>query len=209
MNAPLLVAEHLTFTAADGDLGRRDLFRDFDLAVGRQDLVEVRGPNGSGKSTLLRCLAGLVKPAAGRVERHAGIEYLGHRSGLSGRLTPLENARWVARLRGHRPAASVLDAAMARVGLGGARDDPCATLSAGQQRRAALARLLVCAADVWLLDEPLTALDDVGAALVRELIAQHRAAGGAAVCATHRELRPPATTALGSLPAIQVVSLGG
>lgn len=179
----LLVAESLGCTV-DG----RRLFSDVSLVVSAGDLLEVRGPNGSGKSTLLRGLAGLRAFNTGRVEIRGRTAYIGHKSGMSERLTPLENMGWLLRLQGLHPRSAELDDAFSRVGLGAARFEPCGTLSAGQLRRAAFARLLLCDADVWLLDEPMTAMDSAGTALVQGMIAEHRAAGGAAVCATHRAL---------------------
>ena len=199
MREPLLVACGLTVIVA-----RQRLVETLDLAVGRGELVEVRGPNGSGKSMLLRCLADLQPPTAGAVERNAALAYLGHGAGLCADLTALENLRWFATVRGARPDHEELDRAMGRVGLGAARFDRCGQLSAGQRRRAALARLLVRDAPLWLLDEPLTALDDAGCNLVRGLIHEHRAAGGAVVCVTHGPLAAPADP----LPPSQVVALG-
>jgi len=207
VSRPLLNARGLTCVVA----GQR-LFDGLDLAVLPGDLIEVRGPNGCGKSTLLRCLAGLYHPEDGDVERGAPFVYLGHRAGLSADMTPLENLRWFASIDAVRVEPALLAGAMDRVGLGGARFDRCGILSAGQQRRAALARLLVCRASVWLLDEPLTALDDAGCALMRGFIDEHRARGGAAVCATHRSLALPISAHAegrnGRLPQTRVVALG-
>lgn len=207
MSRPLLNARGLTCVVA----GQR-LFSGLDLAVVPGDLVEVRGPNGCGKSTLLRCLAGLYHPEAGRVERSAPFMYLGHRAGLSADMTPLENLRWFAGIDAADVEATALDEAMDRVGLGAARYDRCGMLSAGQQRRAALARLVVDRSAVWLLDEPLTALDDAGCALTRGFIDEHRACGGAAVCATHRSLTRPHSAPTegrdGRLPETRIVALG-
>lgn len=207
MSRPLLNARGLTCVVA----GQR-LFDGLDLAILPGDLIEVRGPNGCGKSTLLRCLAGLYHPEDGDVERGAPFVYLGHRAGLSADMTPLENLRWFAAIDAVRVEPALLAGAMDRVGLGGARFDRCGMLSAGQQRRAALARLLVCRASVWLLDEPLTALDDAGCALMRGFIDEHRARGGAAVCATHRSLALPISAHAegrnGRLPQTRVVALG-
>ena len=207
MSRPLLNARGLTCVVAG-----QSLFSALDLAVLPGDLIEVRGPNGCGKSTLLRCLAGLFHPEDGLVERGAPFIYLGHRAGLSYDMTPLENLRWFTGVDGARLEPATLDEAMDRVGLGGARFDRCGMLSAGQQRRAALARLLVGQAAVWLLDEPLTALDDAGCALTRGFIDEHRARGGAAVCATHRSLASPISAHAegrdGRLPQTRVVALG-
>ena len=180
------------------------MFHDLELTVEAGALIELRGANGSGKSTLLRGLAGLRRLDAGHVERHAEIEYLGHKPGLSERLTPLENVRWLLAQRGCVVDVEAVQAAMSRVGLEDARYDLCGALSAGQLRRAALVRLIVGTAKLWLLDEPLTALDQEGAGLVRQLVADHRAQGGGVVCATHGDLqaeddrRPSRTIALAS-----------
>lgn len=172
-------------------VGGRALFQHLALTAAPADLIEVRGPNGSGKSTLLRCLAGVLAPDAGRVYRRCGIDFVGHRPGVSAQLTALENLRWLARLRGDAISVDAERAAMDGVGLGAARHDLAATLSAGQLRRAALARLQPSESRVWLLDEPLTGLDADGARTLMELIDAHRARGGAAVCATHRPLAAP------------------
>lgn len=183
MNDSLLVAENLRCI-----VGPRALFVGLSFTVEPGDLIEVRGANGSGKSTLLRCLVGLAAPESGDVHRRVEAQYLGHRSGNSGRMTPLENLRWLAGLRGVARDSHSIDDALARVGLGNAGHAMCDSLSVGQQRRASLARLLVVPTPLWILDEPLTSLDDAGVELVRELLAEHRSRGGGAVCATHRAL---------------------
>ena len=195
----LLRAEGLSCEA-----GGRALFRDLAFAAAPAELVEVRGPNGSGKSTLLRCLAGLVRPEAGRVQWACDFDYVGHRAGVSAHLTAIENLVWLARLRGAATSAADRQAALDRVGLGAARHDLAATLSAGQLRRAALARLRLGQRQVWLLDEPLAGLDAQGARALMALIAAHRAQGGAAVCATHRPLAAPAGAAAGAARIVQL-----
>jgi heme exporter protein A len=164
------------------------LFDNLDLDIRAGDVIELTGPNGSGKTTLLRCLAGLTGDFDGRVEHAGALRYVGHRGGLNVQLTPLENLRWYAAIEGAAPQDDVLAALLVRVGLAGYELTPCQQLSAGQQRRAALARLGFDSAALWLLDEPLTALDDDGCALVRDLLQRHRVAGGAALCATHQSL---------------------
>jgi heme exporter protein A len=180
---PLLSARDLS-CERDG----RSLFADLDMDVAPGDVVELRGANGSGKTTLLRCLAGLTQDFTGHVERRSAFVYLGHRGGLSRELTALENLRWYAALAGSDDDVAALRAALATVGLAGYALTPCAQLSAGQQRRVTLARLEFCAAPLWLLDEPLTALDDDGCGLVRDLLESHRRRGGGAICATHPPL---------------------
>lgn len=179
----LLVAQHIGCTVGD-----RVLFDELTLSVRPGDLVEIRGPNGSGKSTLLRCLVGLHEPDVGNIRRTVDSLYVGHRSGICGRMTPIENLRWLAGITNSKADAESIRAALVRMELDDARHDVCDSLSAGQQRRVALARLLVSAAPLWILDEPLNALDDDGRDLVGELLGKHRATGGAAVCATHQAL---------------------
>lgn len=203
MQTPLLAAERLSCAAAE-----RVLFDALRLAAAPGDLIEVRGPNGSGKSTLLRCLAGLLAPRRGRVRRHCAIDYVGHKPGMCERLTPVENLRWLARLRGDAALGFDLDQALRRVDLRDARHDLCAALSAGQIRRAALARLTPGAGRVWLLDEPLTALDDDAEQLFGTMIAAHRAAGGAVVCATHRPLPSAPSPTPSASSAHRTVQLG-
>ena len=179
----LLVAENIGCA-----VGGRSLFDGLSLTLCPGGLVEVRGANGSGKSTLLRCLVGLLEPDSGTVRRNVDSLYVGHRSGICPRLTPVENLRWHVGVAHAEADARSIDAALVRVGLGDVRDDLCDALSAGQQRRVALARLLVCRAPVWILDEPLTALDDAGRGFMCDLLDEHRSTGGAAVCATHETL---------------------
>ena len=182
----------LVVKGASCAVASRCLFRDLDITVGSGELVEIRGANGSGKSTLLRGLAGLRELSAELLERHVAFEYIGHRAGLAEQLTPVENIRWLTRLRGREVDSQAVEAAMIRLGLGAVADEPCSTLSAGQHRRAALARLVATHAPLWLLDEPFAALDPAAANILREMVADHLAAGGAAVCATHASVAAPA-----------------
>jgi heme exporter protein A len=163
--------------------GRR-LFHELNFTVDAGDYVELTGPNGSGKSTLLRSIAGLFQDYEGAIDC-ASFLYLGHRAAVSPLLTPLDNCRWFLDLLGM--SADPLPA-LARVGLAGYEDIACQNLSAGQQRRVALARLLLVQRPLWLLDEPLTALDDAGARLVSAMILEQLARDGAVVCATHQSL---------------------
>lgn len=174
----------------------RLVFTGLGFRLGPGDALVVSGRNGAGKSTLLSVLAGLVRPEAGRIvvdpsteERRKHIHLLGHRDGLKAQLTPAENLRFGAALLG-RGGLSIADA-LSRVGLAGAADLPAAYLSAGQRRRLCLARLLVARRPIWLLDEPTSALDGDGQALLETLMAEHRAAGGAIVAATHAPLPLP------------------
>lgn len=192
---PLLAAEGLSWRGVEGRL-----FADAAVAVGAGELVEIRGENGSGKSTLLRMLAGLLPCPGATVRRLAPVAYLGHKPGAAADMTPIENLRWAARLRGEPVAADRVDGALARLGVGLARFRSSGALSAGQQRRAAWARLLLAPPQsVWLLDEPLAALDAAGEALARALVAEHRQRGGAVVCATHASVAAPPAAATHSI----------
>jgi heme exporter protein A len=184
-----LQASLLTARALRCERDGRTLFEGLNLDIRPGDVVELTGPNGSGKTTLLRCLVGLTADFDGQVERSGAFSYVGHRGGLNLQLTPLQNLRWSAAIEGSDASSKTLSSLLDRVGLAGYEFTPCQQLSAGQQRRAALARLGLRSAALWLLDEPLTALDDAGCALVRDLLDGHRRAGGAALCATHQSLQ--------------------
>lgn len=164
--------------------GERVLFRDVALSVQAGDALVLRGANGAGKTTLLRILAGLTRPEAGQVTRDAAHHWIGHREGLKPQETPRGHLKLWARAWG---SAVKTDSALARLGLTRPADVAGRYLSAGQRRRTALARLLLEDRPVWLLDEPYTALDADGRALVDALIAEHRAKGGAIIAAIHGE----------------------
>ncbi len=172
----------------------RELFSGFDLHLGVAQALQLRGPNGAGKTTLLRCIAGLHPDHDGDIRicgepvSGAQLLFVGHRPGISGLLSAADNLRWHLDLSGWRGSSAVVSAALERVGLAGYEDVPCQQMSAGQQRRVALARLALPTARVplWLLDEPFTALDDAGTKLVCSLMADQLAAGGALLFATHQ-----------------------
>jgi heme exporter protein A len=168
--------------------------------VTRGEALLLTGPNGAGKTTLLRALAGLLPPASGsiRVEGSGGdpdlleaCHYVGHRNGLKAALTVAENAAFWGAYLDPAPGEALTEdvwTALERFGLAALADIPAGYLSAGQQRRLALTRLLVARRPVWLLDEPTVSLDAAAAALLAEVVADHLRAGGVAVAATHVEL---------------------
>lgn len=184
--------------------GGRMLFGGVEFALGAGELLRVEGPNGSGKTSLLRAVAGLIEPDDGEVRwrgesvrrqrqaYHAELAWMGHRPGFKGDLTPLENLRFEAGLRAASHSAT--DAVFERLGLAPLRRIPFRLLSAGQQRRLALARLAVSGATLWLLDEPFTNLDAGGRELVQDLLGEHLAGGGLAIAASHQELAIDAPT---------------
>jgi heme exporter protein A len=180
--------------------GDRRLFRELSISLAPGRLLRVEGANGSGKTSLLRLLAGLALPAAGEVrwqgrairgQREAyaqALFYLGHLGGLKDELTPLENLRIEADLCGLPAPEAALTAALDHWGLARQAALPLRVLSAGQKRRAALARLNLTTAPLWILDEPFNALDvDAVAALGRQIEA-HLARGGLAVVTSHMAL---------------------
>ncbi len=168
--------------AATVVLDDRAILRDVTLDVG-PGVTVIRGANGSGKTTLLRAIAGLVPLARGeRVVSEAPL-YVGHRPMLLRGLTAHENLEFFARFRGQR--AAPVSETLARWGLDRDADRPVERLSAGQRRRASLARLDTEAVPIALLDEPFGDLDEEAASLLRDAIARARDAGRAVAIATH------------------------
>lgn len=174
----------------------RTLFSDLSFTVAPGDLVQIDGANGAGKTSLLRILAGLSRAEEGEVcwqqrsiyrqrERyHASLLYLGHQPGIKAVLTPLENLSFY-----HADASQAqLWQALEQVELTGYETVPVSQLSAGQQRRVALARLWLSAAPLWILDEPLTAIDKSGVAALTALFTCHAGRGGAVILTTHQDL---------------------
>jgi heme exporter protein A len=186
---PLLEARALSFQRQD-----EPVFAPLSFRLQAGELALVEGDNGSGKTTLLRILAGLLHVGEGELlwrgeplqrDRCAGdILFLGHQLGLKSDLSPRENLRVAAGLHGRRESVVIADV-LAHIGLRGYEDEPVRRLSAGQKKRAALARLLLLPAALWLLDEPYANLDRAGIALVNTLLEDHTAAGGVALVTSH------------------------
>jgi heme exporter protein A len=169
--------------------GGRRVFGGLSFSLSGGELLALRGRNGSGKTTLLRALAALGRSDNGSIVwRQADIAWLGHLDGLKGDLTVFENIDTAERLRGAAPDRGRIDAALASFDLASLARRPVRTLSAGQRRRTALARIAASRANVWLLDEPLNALDGAAQAALRSVVVQHLAGGGLAIAATHAPL---------------------
>jgi len=186
----MAVAPHLEARALACTRGMATLFRDVSFVLDAGEWLAVRGANGSGKTTLLRCVAGLTRAETGAVERSGDFVYAGHLPAINDSLDAAENLNSLLALRGVEAAAPAVDAAIDRVGLAKRRMLPARRLSAGQRRRIGLARLALDPAPIWILDEPLTALDDAGRSLFEELLHDHVRGGGLALVATHHDLAP-------------------
>jgi heme exporter protein A len=167
--------------------GDRLLVEALDFAVAPGEILHLRGRNGAGKTSLLEALCGLRTPAQGRIvdaPAASARHWIGHRNALNPMLTADENLRFWCDLNG--VARADTGAALARLGLKGQRHRPCAQLSTGQRRRAALARLVAAPRPWWFLDEPLAGLDASGLELFAELLQAHAAQGGAVVVTSHQ-----------------------
>lgn len=194
MRPPLL--EALNLSCARGD---RTLFRELSFRLQPGELLHVTGRNGSGKTTLLRTLCGLTRPLDGAIrwngadaralgdEYRAQIAYVGHLNGIHGDLTPPENLHRCAELVGGADGSRVT-AALERVALDEYHDFPAKILSQGQKRRLALARLLVLDRPLWVLDEPLSALDVDSVGVMTNILAERLRRGGMVILTSHQAL---------------------
>ena len=178
--------------------GDRCLFKGLSFALNPGELLLLEGRNGSGKTSLLRAIAGLLELETGEIELNDvpvrkerqffqnSTVLMSHKVGLKGDLNLVENLQFEAALR---PQSDLeFEDILQRLGINRLKRLPLRALSAGQQRRVALARLLMSAAPLWMMDEPVSNLDSEGRALAKELIAEHLQKGGSAIVAAHQDI---------------------
>lgn len=182
--------------------GYRELFNGVNVTVSGGQLLLVEGKNGSGKTSFIRIVSGLALPSLGEVrwqgldifkhrsEYQQAVSYIGHRNGTKAHLTPMENLTLDPNTA-DIPKGGALSA-LSEVGLDGFEDQQCCNLSAGQNRRVALARALIAKTQLWILDEPLTSVDVAGIALLEGLYSNHIEHGGSIIMATHQSMTLPA-----------------
>ncbi len=185
--------------------GERTLFSGLSFTLAPGELLQVGGANGSGKTSLLKLLCGLSPPLTGTIHWQGAaargedfrrkLLYLGHQNAVKEELSALENLRVACDLAGEPLNEAQALSALGEIGLAGREHLPAKVLSQGQKRRVTLARLLLSRAPLWILDEPLTALDVLAVELIQSRLAQHIAQQGMVVLTTHQALQVPGVTA--------------
>ena len=183
--------------------GRKRLFSDLNFQLQPGECLHVQGANGAGKTSLLRIVCGLAEALSGKIcwrgqdtridpgAWRAELVYLGHTPGLKDELSAAENLRFQSQIDGWALSSEQIDGALQRVGLGRQQQVPLRRFSQGQKRRAALARLIARPVALWVLDEPLAALDQPAQQLVAHLLAGPVQAGGRALVPSHPPVGGP------------------
>ena len=182
-----------------GFRGERLLFKGLSFRVKQEEILLVEGKNGTGKTSLMRLLAALATPREGDIlwqgasieklmpQYHRDISYVGHENGANLDLTVRETLEFHLALKANASGFSI-EAAMEKLSIARYADVPLRFLSAGQRRRAALARLPLSKSQLWLLDEPFTALDDEAINVIVEMIEQHLDSCGMAIVTSHQHV---------------------
>lgn len=198
-----LLTAQLTADALTLFRGDRCLFKGLSFALNPGELLLLKGRNGSGKTSFLRAIAGLLELESGSVVWNEvavtrepqvfknSLVWMAHQVGFKGDLTLLENLHFEAALRPQ--SGQDIEDVLNRLGLNRLKRLPMRSLSAGQRRRVALARMLLSEAQLWIMDEPVTNLDSEGRALVMELVGEHLAANGMVIMAAHQDVDVDAT----------------
>jgi heme exporter protein A len=177
--------------------GYHTIFENKIAAIQSGDILQLTGHNGSGKTSLLKIIAQLNKDDTGEIVfndkkiDHDFLEhcyYLGHKSAINPQLTVFENLAFLTSLKKKLPKKNILKA-LEQVGLAYYVDEFCQNLSAGQQRRVALASLFLSSETIWLLDEPFTALDIEGVKMIEEVILNHTKNDGICIFTTHQKAK--------------------
>lgn len=191
----------LRLSALRCERGERLLFEDLTLSLSAGQGLQLEGENGSGKTSLLRIIAGLSDQYEGDISwcgqdiRQSSyafrrdLFYLGHMPGVKAQLTPLENLRWWSAIHSPNTEERQLNNALEQVGLSGYLHEFSHNLSAGQQRRVALARLYLSQHRLWILDEPFTAIDTSGVSQLEEKISEHLNRQGMVIITTHQSMQ--------------------
>ena len=178
--------------------GERCLFQGLSFALSPGELLLLEGRNGSGKTSLMRAIAGLIELESGEIfwngepvrsnrqAFHGSLVWMAHRVGLKADLTLVENLKFEAHLRAQ--SNQDFDEVLQRLGIDRLKRLPIRSLSAGQQRRVALARMMMSRVPLWLMDEPFTNLDREGRSLVMELTTEHLDRDGMCIMAAHQDI---------------------
>ncbi len=177
---------------------RREIFSKITFNLEPSSVIMVSGSNGSGKSTLLKILAGLQQATSGTLTWQGKplkpldphylkqLLYIGHKISIQPALTPLQNLHWLLAITPAMPHSNdALIEALHLMGLQGFEHTACERLSKGQCQRVALARLMLTSAQYWIVDEPFTALDDSGVAILKDCFLDHLDRGGRLILASH------------------------
>lgn len=179
------------------DYSDKPLLHNVQFSLPAGHLLHLRGNNGAGKTTLLKLLSGMLRPLSGDIRyqgrsiRHdlatyqQAICYVGHKAGISQLLTVRENCHFALQ---HSMHAMPFDALLKRFALSGLEDVLCGVLSVGQRRRVGLLRLLMSDASLWLLDEPLVALDHDAVVILMECFSEHLNKGGQIILTSHQTI---------------------